>query len=389
MKTVIGIPARGEDFFPRPRITEEIWSKLEAGSNLLLVAPRRVGKSSILLDILDNPKDGYIIIYEDTEPVNGANEFFKRLYNKVNDKFGSIKKYKNKIESFTKDLLSRIEAISLKDVSVTLGESKISYKIELEKMLNDLGLGDERLIILVDEFAQTVENIIEDINESAAINFLEIKREIRLSPTLTKKVQFIYAGSIGLENIVSKFNGAKFINDLAPILISPLTTQEAKSLVKMIITGNNTALDNDAFNYLLLKIEWLIPFYFQIILDECGKILKEDLSEIITKDVINRAINNVLKHRNYFDNWFSRLRTAFKGKDFSFVKEVLNIASSKPTIASSEIFNLTVKYKLEDSYNNLLNTLKYDGYINNNDDPKIYRFNSPLLKEWWYRNVAN
>jgi hypothetical protein len=389
MKTVIGIPARGEDFFPRPQITKEIWSKLESGSNLLLVAPRRVGKSSILLELLDNPKEGYLIIYEDTEPVNSSNEFYKRLYNKVNEKFGGIKKYKNKIESFSKDLLSRIEAISLKDVSVTLGESKISYKVELEKMFNNLGLDDERLIILVDEFAQTVENIIEDINESTAINFLETNREIRLSPTLSKKVQFIYACSIGLENIVSKFNGTKFINDLTPILVSPLTTQEAKFLMKTIITGNNITLDDDAFNYLLKKIEWLIPFYFQIILDECGKVLKGDGSEIITKVVIDLAINNVLKYRLYFDNWFDRLRTAFKGKDFSFVKEVLNIASGNPTITSSEIFNLAVKYKLEDSYNNLLNTLKYDGYINNNDDPKIYRFNSPLLKEWWYRNVAN
>ena len=389
MKTVIGIPARGEDFFPRPLITEEIWSKLELGSNLLLVAPRRVGKSSILLDLLDNPKEGYLIIYEDTEPVNSSNEFYKRLYNKVNEKFGGIKKHKNKIESFSKDLISRIEAISLKDASVTLGESKISYKIELEKLLNDLGLDDEKLVILVDEFAQTVENIIEDINESAAINFLETNREIRLSPTLSKKVQFIYAGSIGLENIVSKFNGTKFINDLTPILVSPLTTQEAKFLVKTIITGNNITLDDDAFNYLLEKIEWLIPFYFQILLDECGKVLKRDGSEIITKAVIDLAINNVLRYRLYFDNWFDRLRAALKGKDFSFVKEVLNIASENPTIISSEIFNLAVKYKLEDSYNNLLNTLKYDGYINNNDDPKIYRFNSPLLKEWWYRNVAN
>lgn len=389
MKTVIGIPARGEDFLSRPQITEEIWSKLESGSNLLLVAPRRVGKSSILLDLLDNPKDEYLIIYEDTESVNDPNEFFKRLYIKVSEKFSGIKKFKNKIENFSKDLASRIEAISLKEVSITLGESKISYKQELEKILNDLELGTERVIILVDEFAQTVENIIVDKDENAAINFLESKRKIRLLPTLSKKVQFIYAGSIGLENIVSKLDGIKFINDLTPILIPPLTKQEAKSIVDKIIDGNDTSLNNDTFEYLLMKIVWLIPFYFQIILDECGKILKASSSKIITKVVIDHALNNALKHRLYFENWLTRLRTAFKGDDFSFVKEVLNLVSSTPTIPSSEILNLAVKYKLEDFYNNLLNTLKHDGYINNNDDPKIYRFNSPLLKEWWYRNVAN
>jgi len=389
MNTIIGIPARGADFFARPQITEEIWSTLDAGGNLLLVAPRRVGKSSILFDLLDNSKKGYLIIYEDTEPINDPNEFFKKLFKSISEKFSGIKKYKTKIETFSKDFASRIEEISLKDASVSLGESKISYEYELEKLLQGLDLGVEKVIILVDEFAQTVENIIEDVNKATAINFLESNRRTRLLPTLSKKVQFIYAGSIGLENIVSNLDGLKFINDLTPILIPPLTKQEAKSFVNKIIESDGISLKEDAFEYLLKKIEWLIPFYFQIILDECGKILKATSTKIITKSIVETAIDNSLKHRLYFENWFTRLRTAFKGDDFSFVKGVLNLASSNPTTPSSEIFNLAVKYKLENSYNNLINTLKHDGYINNNDDPKIYRFNSPLLKEWWYRNVAN
>jgi len=77
MKIVIGQATRGEDFFPRPKITNEIWAKLEAGSNVLLVAPRRIGKSSILFDLLDNPKEGYIVIYYTSESVNNHNEFYK------------------------------------------------------------------------------------------------------------------------------------------------------------------------------------------------------------------------------------------------------------------------------------------------------------------------
>jgi hypothetical protein len=55
---------------------------------------------------------------------------------------------------------------------------------------------------------------------------------------------------------------------------------------------------------------------------------------------------------------------------------------------SNEIIDLSVKYNIRDSYKNLLNTLIYDGYINNNEDPKVYRFNSPLLRQWWRNNVA-
>lgn len=389
MKTVIGIPARGNDFFRRKHLTEEIWTKLEAGSNLLLVAPRRVGKTSILLDLLDSPKPGFLIIYKDTESINNPNEFFKKLLNSVNEKFNPLKKYKNKIETFSKELASRIDSFSLKDVGFNLGESKFSYEAELENLFEKLEMDDDRIVILVDEFAQTVENIIEDVDVRTAINFLEVNRRIRLLPSLSKKVQFIYAGSIGLENIASSIDALKFINDLTPIAIPPLTKAEAKSFVKNILSGNDVELPEADFNFLLTKIEWLIPFYFQIILDECGKTAKESSLKIIDQSVIETAITSVLKHRAYFENWFIRLRTAYKGDEFSFVKEILNISSINSSIASTEIYDRAVKFKLENSFKNLINALMYDGYIHNSVNPKIYQFNSPLLKEWWYRNVAN
>lgn len=38
---------------------------------------------------------------------------------------------------------------------------------------------------------------------------------------------------------------------------------------------------------------------------------------------------------------------------------------------------------------NLVGILKHDGYLNNQEDPARYRFNSPVIREWWWRNVAN
>jgi len=365
-----------------------LWTKIESGSNPILVAPRRVGKSSLLFDLYDNPRTGIIPFYIDSEAVNDENEFYKKVFYIINDGLGNIKKYKNKIESFTKDLLSRIDQFSATDVSVSLGESKLSYLNELNNLLSGLTLGDDKIVILLDEFAQTVENIIEDKNARAAIKFLENNRELR--SFFHKKIQFVYAGSIGLENIVSKIDGIKFINDLAPIVIPPLTLKEAENLViKILAIGKKIKMNSEVFTYLTQKIEWLIPFYFQIILDECNKVLKETSSHEITNGTIDCAFTNVLKHRIYFEPWLTRLRTAYKGDDFTFVKDVLNLVSGKLSVPSIEILNLIHKYKLNDPYNNIINALKHDGYINNDEDPKIYRFNSPLLREWWCRNVAN
>lgn len=387
--TIIGQAARQEDFFPRPKITSEIWSKLDKGSNLLLVAPRRVGKSSLLFNLLDKPKNNHIVVYYTSESVNNLNEFYKKLFHHVLEILQGKQKYKAKASAFSKDFISRIKEIGLADFNLTFGESSFQYLNELNNLLSHIELGNDKLIILIDEFAQTVENIIRDSDEKSAILFLQAKREIRQAPQLAKKIQFVYAGSIGLENIVSRINGINFINDLTPIPVSPLSISESKQLIDKIIDDSNVSIEDEVIDYLLNTIEWHIPFYFQIILDEAAKILTDKNSTQLTKEVIDKSVEYALKQRIYFEHWFTRLRNAYKGSEFSFVKELLNLASDKKTIPSTEIFNLAVKYKLENFYTDLVNALKHDGYINNNDEPKTYRFNSPLLRQWWYNNVAN
>ena len=386
--TIIGQAARKEDFFPRPQIQSEIWKKLKPGSSLLFVGPRRVGKSSILFNLLDEPKEKHIIIYYTSESVNNENEFYRKLFNHIVERLNTFKKYQKKLTTLGKTFLKSIESIG-KDGIKFQHNNSISYYDEVMTLVRNLDLGEDRMIVLIDEFAQTIENIMRDENDDNAIHFLETNREIRQRPEIHKKLQFIYTGSIGLENIVERINGINFINDLHPISIPPLSRKEAEGLTDKIIRGSEVTFADGAFEHLLNLIEWWIPFYFQIILDEVPKILVANNSTVITKDDIDTAINNALKLRIYFEHWFTRLRNAFKGNNFSFVKEVLNIISEKKRFSSSRIVDLAIKHELEDSYNNLINTLKYDGYINNEDDPKTYRFNSPLLREWWNRNVAN
>jgi uncharacterized protein len=388
LNVVIGQAAQGEKYLPRTTITDEIWRKLEGGSNLLLVAPRRVGKSSILFHLLDNPKEKLLIAYYISESVNNENEFYKKLFHHILEKMTSLQRYTTILKTLAKKLPSCIESIGPDGIKFRSGNS-INYCDELRKLMQKAVLNDDKIIVLIDEFASTVENILQDEGERAAIHFLETKRSIRQDPAMQNKLQFIYAGSIGLENIVSSMNQVNLVADLAPIRVTPLTNKDVKKLISMIFDGSEITLEDGALKYLLDVIEWWIPFYFQIILDESYKIIEERGSMVITKGDIDAAVKNALKQRIYFEHWFARLRKAYKAKEFSFVKELLNVISEKKKIPSSEIFNCAVKYGLENSYTDLVNALKHDGYINNSDNPKEYRFNSSLLREWWYANVAN
>ena len=293
INTIIGQVATGNNFFPRVNIINNIWEKINTGSNILLVAPRRVGKTSILYNLVDNPHSAHIVIYFTSESINNENEFYRKLYNHISDALAGIDKYRTKIQTIAKDLLSRIEAIG-KD-GITIGGSKITYYDVLKDLLIKNDFEGMRIVVLVDEFSQTVENIIQDEGERAAIHFLESKREIRQLKGIQNRVQFVYAGSIGLENIVSRINSINTINDLSSVSVTPLTKEESRQFIKKILDDSQVKIPADAFDYLAEKVEWLIPFYFQLILDEAYKILTEEKSLTMTKTTIDKAIENSLK----------------------------------------------------------------------------------------------
>ncbi|MGD2092968.1 MAG: ATP-binding protein [Candidatus Aminicenantes bacterium] len=387
VNTTIGHPARGDEYFDRPQLTDRLWEKIQSGGSILFAAPRRVGKSSVLFYLMDNPEDKYRPTYIDTESVNNENEFFKRLFNLVISTLSGISRYSKLAANFSRNLAARIESIGAK--GITIGDSRLNYYDEFLALVKSLDLKGECFIILVDEFAETVQNIIKDEGEREAVHFLQSNRTLRQMPEINEKIQFIFAGSIGLENIVNSLNASATINDLYSFAIPPFTKTEAKNLVLKLIEGTEYVFKEKKIQYMLNKIEWLIPFYIQLIVDEIDKLEFEKKPKRIMEKEIDEAFLQAVVHRNYFANWHTRLRRAYEGSEYNFIKDLLNYLSEHDTIPSGEILDLATAFEIETEYVNILNALKYDGYINNHDDPKIYRFNSPLLKIWWYKNVAN
>lgn len=381
--TMVGQAARGDKFFKREVEIEKILRQIENGRNILISAPRRIGKTSIMSYIEENPVKDYRIIYLNTEAVNNGNEFFKKLLNTLIREFESFSKY----SVFAKGIFNKINGVG-KD-GVTLSDKELNYELELINFFEKLNLDNEKLIIMIDEYAQTVQNILNNEGKEKAINFLQMNRELR-QEDFGKSIQYVYAGSIGLENVVSKIESSSAINDLVSLKVNPLNKDEAKGLINHITKDSGLIFTDDTIDYIMKKVEWLIPYYIQILIDEIDQMeSKREIDIIIEIGNIDTAFEQMLEHRNYYSHWHDRLRILNKD-EYNFAKEILNLVSENSKISSSEIFNISQKFDSNSfDYKEVLNELKHDGYINNEGNIKEYKFNSPILKEWWYRNVAN
>ena len=383
MKIIIGPAAEGEFYFDRPYLEELFWKKLKETRNISIAAPRRVGKSSFMLHLLNNEVEGYLCTYVITESINESNEFFKKIYKTL---IGLLNKG-GKFKQFFDDLFKRLEIKKISLTEIEFGKNEIDYYEEILLLCKEVKLNEDKIILMIDEFSQTLENIITDQSREAARNFLHQCRELRNNLDVKSKVSFVYTGSIGLENLVLSIDEPRSITDLGHFNIPPLSKEEANNLIIQIIDGDPIQFNEAEKAYFLGKLNWLLPYFIQVMMSEMEGICKEKGQDSISIEIIDLAFIKALENRSYFEHWLVRLRSIFKGTDFSCAKEILKIAAKNNGIGYYELQNTITKYNIEDPAP-LINILLHDGYLVKDEEKETFRFNSPLLQAWWLKNIV-
>ena len=383
MKIIIGPAAEGDFYFDRPYLEELFWKKLKETHNISIAAPRRVGKSSFMLHLLNNEVQGYFCTYVITESINESNEFFKKIYKIL---IGLLNKG-GRFKQFFDDLFKRLEIKKISLTEIEFGKNEIDYYEEILLLCKEVKVNDDKIILMIDEFSQTLENIIIDQSREAARNFLHKCRELRNNLDVKSKVSFVYTGSIGLENLVLSIDEPRSITDLGHFNIPPLSKSEAKNLITQIVDGDPIQFKEAEVEYFLGKLNWLLPYFIQVMMSEMEGICKEKGVDSISVEIINLAFTKALENRSYFEHWLVRLRSIFKGADFSCAKEILKLAAKNNGIGYYELQNTITRYNIEDPAP-LINILLHDGYLVKDEEKETIRFNSPLLQAWWLKNIV-
>lgn len=386
LKSSVGQPAEGEDkYFHREKIVNKILRKLDNGENILLSAPRRIGKSSILKHIKNNPQEGQIIKYLIVQSVDSSEEFFKKLYNElINDDeiFEGIEGYLKRTTGIVRHYLGRLTGISTEGFDVSPNDN-INYYQECLDLMEFFK--NKKVVIFIDEFPDALNNILKK-DKDLAISFLQENRDIRQQFSNTN-LQFVYTGSTGLRNIVKNLGHLDLINDINEVHIPPFTEHEAIELIKRLVLGCQTyekdfTVDDASISHILQKVTWRLPYYLQVIVAELFEYY-EDHNKPITIETVDWVLDEMVKaksnHSDYFDNWKRRLHRSFKKDEYGLSIAILSHIAKHDSITSGEIKELA-KQCPNTKINHILSILEYDGYIS--EDQHAYGFNSFLLKEW-------
>jgi hypothetical protein len=394
MRNIVGNPARKEDFFRRDGEIDKIKSRIEHGNNLQIAAPRRVGKTSILFYLYDNDVDGHVYVYVDMERIDNEQEFFKKLLKEIlkQEPIAQSTRLKTLLEKGGR-FFRKIKSVKIAGQGIDFHEEgeQPDYYQELTNFLSGFELEEDRkLVLLIDEFPQTLLNILEANKGEIqpAIRFLQSNRELRLNPDINEKVRFIYTGSIGLNHTVAAINATAFVNDLNSIEVEPLNGEEAFAFIQELLANRQIRMNEATINYLLRKIDWLIPFHIQLAVHEIITVCRQN--KTADNRTVDEAFDNMVSQRNnnHFDHYYSRLRSQFKNEAFHYADAILQSLAITGSIGAAELYDTAVKFGVHERYRQILEILVYDGYINNIGDAAVYRFNSPVVQLWWQRFIC-
>ena len=373
IKLKIGSPVVGEDFFGR----EVELRKAEAlirDNNLMLAAPRRVGKTSFARRLIDTlSSKGWNTIFIDLEEITSIDHFFNAFYGELVKlpETKAVEKVKAKMKKWLSGVELSTTGLPVK-ATVKMESSDNNDFKDLADILNTL---DNHTLVVFDELTVLLKSISEkNDNEQAVRTFLNQFRAMRSATS--EKCSWLICSSVGVRNFTTQHNLSDTINDIADFELGAFSDEEATKFVTILAESVGIEVNAKIKRYILDKIGWNIPFFIQLLLSRlpAGEITKADIDEAYCH----------LLQTGSFDTWHERLNIEYGGnKDVA--KLILKyLCVNVDGKIRDEIYNHI--YARIPSFENdelglLLRALMTDGYLVR--DGEQYKFRSPLLRDYW------
>lgn len=375
--TIVGPAAAGANYFPRPGLQRKLWREIEKGNHVLFTAPRRIGKSSVMKYLAKYHGTDYICDYKNISSDATTKELYKRLFNLALMAIESKSQTKKRLQSWFKTI--GIQKIGTDGVTFT--KESIDYKNSLIQLLPELEKAELKVVLFVDEFPDVIRNIHKNESTAAALDVLQTLRSLRHEDDFKGCLTLVLAGSIGLDHVVKEIDRTIVINDLNFQYLPVLTRPQATDFINHLVKDASMQISPEVRNYLLNKLVHAMPYYIQLLIDNCDDLLFEESRKTLMEQDIDQAWKLILDESKYFSDWDERLEDYFP-KDYPFFVEILKVCAHQNRISIQEVFDLAGKYQLEISYKAKMDdVLVKDGYLY--QDGTHFSFLSPLLQEWW------
>jgi hypothetical protein len=396
MKTrnIVGNVPDPDELYGRQELIDHLWRQIE-GNNVLLLGPRRFGKTGVMGHVLDRPKHGYLPFYLDLEDVDSPVEFSWRLtkallsQNRLRSVLQTVRGLPAVVTNWAKETFDEAE---FEGAKVKFKESiSESWRETARKLVVELEKADPTLIFVFDELPAMLENVARKHGDDEARNFLAWFRTIRLErKDKLRRHRFIVGGSIGIDVILRRLDADDKLNDFERLAVEPISDEEALRLAAELAESLDVAMSDELGEGLLELIGSNVPYFIHLFFSQLGQ-LPAAKRRPLTRETLEavyeqRVVGPTCKH--YFDHYRSRLSRYGKLRQRRALA-ILGAVAAQGKVSASALFDVYAKPSKRDTsehdFNELMADLECEWYLMLDTRTNEYYFMVNVMRDWWQR----
>lgn len=367
----VGKPVLGNDLIGRDSELSLIKQLLLAGQSVVIIAPRRMGKTSLMIELINQmKKEAYFITHIDVFSASNIPTLARRIVESVFSNKKLDKYFRQALINIADVFKNTAFKSEIEDYSFILEFNNKSKTAPFDLLADSLNLMDSyaiknerKMLAAFDEFG--------DIKKLDGEHIVKLFRSII---QLQKNTVFMFTGSyesVMNELFVSK--NSPFYRMTRIIELGNISEDAFKPYIRKILIDNNINVDEIRIQQILSFTKGH-PYYTQLYLQEL--IINAKLSPDMPILTHEQSIEHLLIVEKSFleKNWEDISR---KRED----KIVLSHIAGETMNLYSTIDNKTINVA------RAISSLKEQGIISTIESSNI--MNDPLFKEWIIKNILS
>ncbi len=383
-----------ERFWDREQELADLIELLDEGANVLITAPRRIGKTSLIRETGNRLADRYCCIQLDLQKSHSPADVITELSVATRPYMDLWKKTKEVFKN-VKSSIANIDSLSLTDLAIEFRDVLLTHWQDKGNRMIEVITGSEKpAIIFMDEFPLVVNRFLkgpdykmtpERLKETDA--FLSWIRSITIQ--YKQKIRIVLTGSIGLEPILHQARLSSAINTFTPFEVGPWDKETASGCLAALANNYGVVFEKGSKEKMIELLGSCIPHHVQMFSHHIYIDCKKRRNMNCTVEGVERVYNSqMLSIRGHAElrTYEERLEMVLSSDILPLTLEVLTEAAvaGKLTAEAAIVLSRDVApndIKPGEALREIIDILEHDGYLEKKKEGHV--FISKLVRDWW------
>jgi uncharacterized protein len=398
MKRTVGNWVEGERFWNRQQELDLFIECLDEASHILLVAQRRIGKTSLMHEAARRIQDRYICLQINLENAHSPADAIAQLSAATRPYRSLWEKTKGIFANIVNAVSDNIDSIQVEELTVTLrsGLAGEDWHTKGTRLFAVLAGSEKPVIIFFDEVPILVNRLLKGSDyqitperRSQTDAFMSWLRA--MSQKHQGKIRLVVTGSVGLEPILRQAGLSATINHFSPFELGPWSAATAMACVEELAKEHNLVFQPGAIAAVIEQLGICIPYHVQLFFDQIYKTCKLQALQTVSTDLVVELYNNKMlsiQGHAELSHLEERLKLILGPALHPLALDLLTEAAVTNVLNVAAAETLGQEYVLEgngqslsDILREVLSILEHDGYLQRTEN--TYKFVSKLVKDWW------